>query len=223
MAGVKGRHPLVYTPLCAALLLVQVTSPLLEQSELASTALTTLFLLAGLLALRSSPRVRLMAAAALVVIVVSRWASIRYAAQTNELKIASALLIATYAVLLAGHVVAAVYRERELSFDTIVGAISVYFLIAHTFALVYFALELAHQGSIAGADLEMATGGAVEGWPLSAFLYFSFVTLTTLGYGDMSPASPAARSLVMLEATCGQFFLAVLVARLVSAMAPRKR
>lgn len=49
------------------------------------------------------------------------------------------------------------------------------------------------------------------------------VTLATLGFGDTAPASPVARSLVMLEAICGQFFLAVLVARLVSSLAPKKR
>ncbi len=46
-------------------------------------------------------------------------------------------------------------------------------------------------------------------------LYFSFVTLTTLGFGDIAPISPLARTLVMLEAVTGQLFLAVLVARLV--------
>lgn len=222
MTGAMGRYPLVYTPLCAALLVVQATSPLLEQSDLASSALTLLFLLTSLMALRGSPRLRLAAVAGLVGIVFIRSASIGYAAQTNALKIASALLIATYVVLLAGYVLAAVSRERDLSFDTIVGAISVYLLIAHAFALMYFALELSDQGSIAGADLDVVTGKAIAGWPVSSFLYFSFVTLTTVGYGDMSPASPFARSLVILEATCGQFFLAVLVARLVSSFGPRK-
>ena len=54
---------------------------------------------------------------------------------------------------------------------------------------------------------------------LHQFLYFSVITLTTLGCGDIMPASPAARSLVMLEAMSGQFFFAVFVARFVGAMA----
>jgi hypothetical protein len=222
MTGVIGRYPLVYTPLCAALLLIQLTSPLLEQADLASFGLTLLFLLTSLVVLRKSARLRFAAVAGLVVIVFIRSLSIGYTSQTNVVKIAAALLIAMYVVLLAGYVLAAVSRERDLSFDTIAGAISVYLLVAHAFALAYFALELADHGSIAGADLDVLAGAAIEGWPLSSFLYFSFVTLTTLGYGDMSPVSPVARSLVILEATCGQFFLAVLVARLVSSLGPRK-
>jgi hypothetical protein len=59
---------------------------------------------------------------------------------------------------------------------------------------------------------------------LHQFLYFSVITLATLGYGDMVPASSIARSLVMLEAISGQFFLAVFVARFVGALgAPQPR
>ena len=48
------------------------------------------------------------------------------------------------------------------------------------------------------------------------FIYFSFVTLTTLGYGDMSPVAPLAKTLAWFEAVVGQLFLAVTIARLVS-------
>ncbi len=46
-------------------------------------------------------------------------------------------------------------------------------------------------------------------------MYFSFVTLTTLGYGDITPVSSGARSLAVVEALCGQLYLAVIVARLI--------
>ena len=48
------------------------------------------------------------------------------------------------------------------------------------------------------------------------FVYFSFVTLTTLGYGDITPASPTVRTLTILEALVGQLFIGILIARLVS-------
>ena len=50
----------------------------------------------------------------------------------------------------------------------------------------------------------------------SSYLYFSFVTLTTLGYGDIAPVTPMARSLAVLVAVTGQLFMAVLLARVVS-------
>ncbi len=66
-------------------------------------------------------------------------------------------------------------------------------------------------------------------WPQSfpEFVYFSFVTLTTLGYGDISPVGPFARFLVYLEAICGQLYLAIMVAGLVglriAAATPRQQ
>ena len=59
-----------------------------------------------------------------------------------------------------------------------------------------------------------ALGGS-ESAPLQGFFYFSVTCLTTLGFGDVTPATPAARMVVMLEAMVGQLFMAVFVARLV--------
>jgi hypothetical protein len=69
-------------------------------------------------------------------------------------------------------------------------------------------------GSFSGA---IDSTGARRGW-----VYFSFVTLTTVGYGDILPVRPAARSLAMAEAVFGPLYIAILLARLVSlAMIPR--
>ena len=57
----------------------------------------------------------------------------------------------------------------------------------------------------------------------SSWLYFSFVTLTTLGYGDITPVSATARSLSFMQAVAGQFYVAVLVAGLVSAYISDRR
>ena len=91
------------------------------------------------------------------------------------------------------------------------GAIAAYLLIGLIFAGAY---ELV--GALApGAFLR-------NGAPMAAhalggdFVFFSFVTLTTTGYGDMVPVHPVARSLALLEAITGQLFLAVVLARLVS-------
>jgi voltage-gated potassium channel Kch len=59
-------------------------------------------------------------------------------------------------------------------------------------------------------------GGTVNGFSTADGIYFSFVTLATLGYGDFVPKTEVARGLVILEAIAGQLYLAVMVARLVS-------
>jgi hypothetical protein len=86
------------------------------------------------------------------------------------------------------------------------GAMSVYLLLGVTWALVFGALHRLAPGSFEG----LSTASPSE------FLYFSFVTLATLGYGDITPVHPIARTVVYLEAVVGQLYVAVLIASLVS-------
>ncbi len=97
----------------------------------------------------------------------------------------------------------AVYKNR------IVGAICFYLLLGMIWAMIYIILMIAAPDSFNGVD--------ATNWQESftQMIYFSFVTLTTLGYGDISPQLPLPRFLVYLEAIVGQFYLAILVASLV--------
>ena len=102
-------------------------------------------------------------------------------------------------------------RDGRINMHRIMGAVGSFLLIGVVFAQGYRILALT------AADA-FAIGGAPA--PASIFLprvnYFSFVTLTSLGYGDITPLHPFARALVTLEALTGQLFLAILVARLVA-------
>ena len=115
----------------------------------------------------------------------------------------------------AAHILGYVFRARRVTSEILFGALSVYLFIGLTFALVFTTLEARHPGS-----LSLPTGafeaGLADPRPFSTISYFSFVTMTTLGYGDIGPLTPATRSLVTLEALLGQLFLAVLIARLVA-------
>jgi hypothetical protein len=99
------------------------------------------------------------------------------------------------------------FTEDKITSDVIMGAICVYFLIGLAWAFIFFTLELFQPGSF-----QMPQGQGID---LSHFSYYSYVTLTTLGYGDITPISTQARSLALLEAIMGQLYLAILVARLV--------
>ena len=125
--------------------------------------------------------------------------------------------------LIAFLLVAITYTLRQVVFGTevsanrLVGTICVYLLLGVIWALVYSLVDLAEPASFRGIDT-IARGGWDSGW-----IYFSFVTLTTLGYGDITPATATARSLVYTQAIAGQFYIAVLVAGLVGAyMADKK-
>jgi voltage-gated potassium channel len=93
--------------------------------------------------------------------------------------------------------------------NKIVGAICIYLLLGLIWAILYvFIAEI-----IPGAFNGIAQAPWIENFATA--IYFSFVTITTLGYGDISPAMPLARFLVFMEAIIGVFYMAILVASLI--------
>ncbi len=117
------------------------------------------------------------------------------------------LLVFNAAVILS-HVL----RETDVTANTIYGALCVFMLMALAWALVYSLLELLQPGSFNFPDLS-AQG---HHFILSRLIYYSYVTITTVGYGDITPKSFPARNLSNVEAIMGQIYMTVLVARLVS-------
>ncbi len=114
--------------------------------------------------------------------------------------------------------------QDRVSLDTIIGGINVYLLIGITFMLVHYFVELAIPGAyiIHGVPFSEAMG-ATLGDAQSTLLYFSFTTVTTLGYGDINPVASPARMVSAAEAVIGQLYVAIFIARLVSLRSGRRR
>jgi hypothetical protein len=98
-------------------------------------------------------------------------------------------------------------RAKEVTPDLIMGAASTYFLLGLLWAFIFVFIETFSPGSfrLEGSPVDME----------SQLIYYSFVTLTTVGYGDVTAVSMIARSYSVLEAVIGQLYLTVLVAGLV--------
>lgn len=111
--------------------------------------------------------------------------------------IVASAMIATFTELVRGN---------ERTSDSLVGAIFGFFLIASVWALLYRSLEGWHAGSF-----RMAEGGDLD----TQFLYFSLVTITTVGYGDILPMTSNARVWAGLEAAVGTLYIAILIGRIV--------
>ena len=100
---------------------------------------------------------------------------------------------------------------NEISANRVTGAVSLYLLLGVLWAITYAMLEQVSPDSFNGLSEPLS-----QGWS-NDWLYFSFVTMTTLGYGDITPVSATARTFAYLQAVFGQFYIAILVAGLVSA------
>jgi hypothetical protein len=122
------------------------------------------------------------------------------------------VLIAFFSISILDYVL----RGGRITVDRIFAAVCVYLLIGYAWTFGYALVETVEPGSFRATG---QPGSAIElGNYVSQVLemrYFSFVTLTTVGYGDIAPVSSAARTLAALEAITGQIYLTVLVARLV--------
>jgi hypothetical protein len=119
------------------------------------------------------------------------------------------VLLALFSVSILGDVL----RAGRITADKIYGALCVYLLIGFAWAFAYAILDQLQPGSFSVPEESGGTAEYVAS--VMRMRYFSFVTLTTVGFGDILPRSSAARTFATLEAIMGQIYLAVLVARLV--------
>ena len=109
-----------------------------------------------------------------------------------------------------------VFSTQRVTANTLFAALCVYLLLGAVWALAFGLVDLIDPSAFAvtsrgGPTLVFRSGGRIT----NTAIYFSFTTLTTLGYGDIVPRTPTAQMLAAMEAIVGQLYLAVLVARLV--------
>jgi hypothetical protein len=117
-------------------------------------------------------------------------------------KFAAAMAFFTFLTFL---VLRHLFRARKVGADLLFGAGAAYLMLGMFFAFIYQVAILINPTCIAFPD---GDGG------FSLLLYYSFTTLTTLGYGDVTPVTPVMRTTAILEASIGVFFTAILVGRL---------
>ena len=134
---------------------------------------------------------------------------------SEPIEIMKRILFAMFLAFVLVIILAHIFRERKVTEDLITGAVCAYLLIGMLWTFVFYFLALAKEGSFALAGTSRHDVGP--------FLYYSFVTLTTVGYGDIVPLTAPARSLAVLEAVTGQLYLAVTIARLVGVHASQSR
>lgn len=196
--------------LLLSLILLVLLSPLLEGSLVGTFALTALYSLVMLTVVYTvslTRRPRIVALVWALIGITLLWSDNDDPAHATQVAGLSAfVLLNTAAIVL---VFRRIFQSAAVTFDTLCHGVGLYLLLGVTWALTYLLINIVVPEAF--ADIAPSLN---SGW--SDFLYFSFATLTTLGYGDITPDLPFVRIWAVMEAVVGVLYIAILVARLVS-------
>lgn len=196
-----------YTVLFATLLATIAAGPLLSNTRLVGPVLEVflgLSLIAAVMPMRKARDRMLLLAIVLAAVV------IRHAPLGGRRESISLVLWSVVALFAAYRSMRHSLSDLRVNAEHVFAALNAYLLVGIFGGALCVALEAASPGSL------LVQGKPLEGdLPMGDAIYFSFVTLATLGYGDIVPATAIARGFAVFEAIAGQFYLAVLVGRLV--------
>ncbi len=210
-AVAKIREPEYGLPvLLAVLVLLVFVLPALglegENERLYGSIVTSLMLVTGVVVASAERRALFLVVPAAVATVTVHWAE--WFLPPGTLGAVPGFVSIATILLFSVVILAQVVRPGPVTSSRVLGAIAVYLLLGIGWANAYQIVEHFFPGSIVSSSARPAS--------LNDWMYFSFVTLTTVGYGDFVPVHRIARSLAIGEALTGQLYIAVLLARLVS-------
>ncbi len=147
-------------------------------------------------------------------IVISGFTSLK--AEPQAIQIMRLLVLISFFSIIAAICLVATLKKRKITSNVLYGAICSYLLIGLVFAIIYSLIHVLDHNAFSVKIVTTLTPA------LQTFIYYSFVTLTTLGYGDITPLSDIARTLAWLEAAFGQIYLTILIAQLVGTYIAQK-
>jgi len=201
---------------------IMIAAPLVH-GRVRPQVLVSLPIAVGLYVVSGS--LRLVTGVALAMVAVGALGVISAANQATVPLVLDMGLRAGVIALITGWLTVEVARESRVSLDTILGGISVYLLIAFLYAHAYLILHLVDAGSLLsnGRPLDPSVDAQHPFRAVPDLVYFSYATLTTVAYGDITPATPVARFVAMTEGMVGQLFPTIFIARLVSLNIAQRR
>ena len=217
MISVKTFHEIKYRLLLGVLIAILVIHPFFSDSHLSGIALDIFIsFLIVFVVFESRQRKHSLAIAVSLsfLALIANWSD-------EYLNILPFVIAAqTFSILFIFYIcyviIMTIIEARRVTFDIIVGAVCVYLMIGLMWTFLYSLLELNHPGSfITNISPDKITASSSPDFIVSRLNYFSFVTLATIGYGDIIPASHPAQMLSVFEAIIGQLYLTILIARFV--------
>jgi ion channel len=199
--------------LLVALAALLICAPFVEELEggrLILSGLFSLVLLAAVVAVAGRKRTLIIALVLAVPAITARWINyFRPDLIHAAVFLVCALLLLAFVI---GHVLQFVLRAPVVTVEVLCASIAAYLMLGLMWTVAYWLVDQVTPG---GA-FSFNTGSSTQSMGGFNGIYFSFITLSTVGYGDITPLSRAARWLAAIEAMTGLLYVAVLIARLVS-------
>ena len=194
----------------------QVAAPETELTRFIVLVLHGLVLMSALIASHAHPNLVRVAGILVLAAIVGSGLALVGPGEFNEIPtaIVNMLFVALTPFALASGLIREIRGEHEVSIRTMLGVLCIYLLVGIFFAFMYAVVDV-----VIDSEFFRATSDP----DISDFLYFSFATLTTVGYGDLTTASELGRSLAITEALIGQIYLVTVVALIVSNMGSGRR
>jgi hypothetical protein len=201
------------TFLFVSLLTIVILSPFLLHSKLGQSLIYILFMVACVSTLYGLKLSRRALAITLIFGILSAaTGEVSLLSKNTTIDAVSMLFTILFFCFLIALLVRYIVRAERVTGDILYGSVCVYLLIGIVFGTIYRFLDALNPNAffLAGSTAEAAGAGQGD------FTYYSFVTLTTLGYGDIQPVSAYARTAAFIEAVTGTLYVAILISRLVS-------
>ncbi|MBL7848553.1 MAG: two pore domain potassium channel family protein [Cyclobacteriaceae bacterium] len=177
--------------------------------EISYSVIYSLILVSGVFAFGAGLHAKLAILLLAIVSFIVRWMLLIH--PVAPVRIADDILSITFYACLIAFVTWHIFREGDITFHRIQGAIAVYMIIGLIFSKAYHLIFLLDPNAFTMPTLQEDAESFY-----SRFIYFSYVTMTTLGYGDIIAVNLGAKSLVMIEGLIGQLFPAIMITRLVT-------
>ena len=212
---IEKRHPSLtqiylgrFSILLISIILLFALRPFLEgfvKIRILTDIFFSLILLSAIYTVSEKRRPFLIGLSLAVSYLILIWST--YLVGVSMVRVLSQLFGALFTGYILIFILVFIARQQYVSAEVIKAAVCGYFFLGLMWSFIYIFLESVQPGSF-----QIAQNGTGD---QGNFIYFSFITMTTVGYGDTTPVTNGARSLAVLEAVMGQLYLAVTIARLV--------
>ncbi|MCP5506559.1 MAG: two pore domain potassium channel family protein [Chlamydiales bacterium] len=159
-----------------------------------------------------SKKIKIISSCLAIPALICEWINLAY--HSKNLELLFILFTTIFIFITTASIIKKVIINARVRMETLRGVVCAYFMVAFGFAFTYVFIALLFPGSFHFEGVVPAT--MTHSHLLSEMMYFSFVTLLTIGYGDITALHDVAQTLAILEGIIGQFYIAILVSRLVA-------